>query len=131
MQFHPNEIFLLYDPQTPRGKQTKAYALSLNKHIHEIDTLHESLGPTYWKEIVNLLHKTPKELLDKSHPDYRAKVAGNGYTMNGWLDVLMHNPQLIKAPIAIYHGKAVLCQNPTDIFKLEDGEKVPPHLKNL
>jgi hypothetical protein len=53
--------------------------------------------------------------------------------MNGWLDVIMHNPQLLKAPIAIFNGKAVLCQKPTDVFKLglapNAVPKVLPHLR--
>jgi arsenate reductase (glutaredoxin) len=133
MLFHQNEIFLLYNPKTSTGKQTKAIAMTLSNHINEVDTLHEKLGPTYWKEVINMLGIIPKRLLDKSHPEYQAKVKGNAYTMNGWLDVLMHNPQLLKAPIAIYNGKAVLCQKPTDMLKLELApkweHKLLPHLK--
>lgn len=135
MLFHPNELFLLYNPKTSTGKQTKAIALTLNNHINEIDTRSEKFGPTYWKEVINMLGIIPKRLLDKSHPQYQAKVAGNAYTMNGWLDVLIHNPQLLKAPIAIYNGKAVLCQKPTDILKLElaprSVHKILPHLRRV
>lgn len=133
MQFHPNELFLLYDPKSNNGKQTKAMARSLNSHINEVDTRCERLGPTYWKEVLNLLGMSPDDLLDKSHPEYRHKVADNTYTMNGWLDVVMHNPQLLKAPIAIFNGKAVLCCTPTDIFKLRRSskeEKLMPHLRS-
>lgn len=130
MQFHPNEIFLLYNPTSSSGKQTRALAKSMNNHVNEVDALHEKLGPTYWKEVVNMLGMEPKELLDRSHPEYQAKVAGNTYTMNGWLDVLMHNPHLLKAPIAIYNGRAILCQQPNDVLKLEKSmSKVPPHLR--
>jgi len=132
MQFHPNELFLLYNPQTSTGKQTKAIALTINSHINEVDAIHEKLGPTYWKEVVTLLGLNPEELFDQSNPEYKAKVGDDIYTMNGWLDVLIHYPQLLKAPIAIFNGKAVLCKTPTDIFKLnmtENTDKVLPHLK--
>ncbi len=133
MQFHPNELFLLYNPATSTGKQTKAIAKSISTHINEVNALQEQLGPTYWKEVINMLGMSPKDLMDKSHPDYRAKVAGNTYTMDGWLNVIMRNPQLLKAPIAIYNGKAQLCRNPTDILKLEMAprsvHKSLPHLK--
>ncbi len=132
MQFHPNELFLLYDPQSSSGKKTKAIALTITKHINEVDALREKLGPTYWKEVINLVGLDPKELLDRSHPEYQLKVAGNGYTMNGWIEVIMYNPQLLKAPIAIYNGKGVLCNTPTDILRLgpkEKGEKNLPHLR--
>lgn len=133
MQFHPNELFLLFNPLSQAGKQTRAFALTISSHLNEVNAMQEKLGPTYWKEVLNMLGMTPKDLMDKSHPDYRAKVAGNTYTMDGWLNVLMHNPQLLKAPIAIYNGKALLCRNPTDILKLElapkSVHKVLPHLR--
>jgi|SRR5690606_3538667 len=135
MQFHQNELFLLYNPETSTGKQTKAYAMTMNSHINEVNAMHAKLGPTYWKEVVTMLGMQPKEIMDRSNPDYQKKIAGNTYTMNGWLDVIMHNPHLIKAPIAIFNGKAVLCCTPTDIFKLglrqkPGGAKTLPHLKN-
>lgn len=133
MQFHPNELFLLYNPSTNAGKQTKALALDICSHINEIDATREKLSTTYWKEIVGMIGMEPDAMLDHSHEDYKNKVAGNSYTMNGWLDVLSHYPHLLKAPVVIYHGKAALCQTPTDIMRLggavSQGDKVLPHLK--
>ena len=133
MQFHPNELFLLYNPNSNAGKQTKALALDICSHINEIDATREKLSPTYWREIVGMIGMDPDAILDHSHDDYKNKVAGNSYTMNGWLDVLSHYPHLLKAPVVIYHGKAALCQTPTDIMRLggavSQGDKVLPHLK--
>ncbi len=133
MQFHSNELFLFYNPQTTTGKQTKALALDICSHINEIDSVREKMSAMYWKEIVGMLGVQPDDLLDHSHEDYTTKVQGNEYTMSGWLDVLSHYPHLVKAPIAIYHGKAALCLTPTDIMRLggavSQGDKVLPHLK--
>lgn len=137
MQFHPNEIFLLYNPETSTGKQTRALALSISRHINQLNVMRERFGPTLWKEVVTMLGVDPKSILDRAHADYQEKMAGNSFTMNGYLDVLSHNPHLLKAPIAIYNGKAVLCQTPTDIYKLglrprkqEEEEKLMPHLRH-
>ncbi len=136
MQFHKNELFLLYNPETNKGKQTKALVRTICSHINEVNVVAEKMGPTYWKEVVTMLGLTPKEIVDRSHPDYQTKVAGKALTMNGWLDVLMHYPHLIAAPIAIYNGRAVLCQTPTDIFKIgvkpaaRSAERVLPHLRH-
>jgi len=35
---HANELFLLYNPQSHVGKQTKALALTFCSHIQEIDS---------------------------------------------------------------------------------------------
>ncbi len=105
MQFHSNELFLLDNPQSTMGKQTKALAPDICSNINAIDAIPEKL--------------------------YKSKVAGKEYTMNGWLEVLSHYAHLLKAPIAIYHGKATLCQTPTDIMRLggavSQGDKVLPY----
>ena len=75
----------------------------------------------------------PDEMLDHAHPDYKTKVANNSFTMNGWLDVLSHDPHLIKGAIVVFSHQAIFCHTPTDIFKLgpapSTGSKVLPHLK--
>ncbi|HEX5170897.1 MAG TPA: glutaredoxin [Cyclobacteriaceae bacterium] len=133
MYLHPNELFLICNPQSNAGKQTKAIALDLCSHINEFNLLQEKLSPTYWKDIVNMLGLHPKELLDQSHADYEAKIGGNTYTMDGWLEVLVHNAYLVKYPIVVYNHSAVMCRMPTDIMKLNpkprSTEKVMPHLK--
>ena len=136
MQFHRNELFLLYNPLTSKGKQTRAIAKTICSHINEVDVIRERFGPTYWKEIVTMMGMEPKDLLDRSQPEYQDKVAGKTLTMNGWLDVITHSPHLISAPVAVYNGKAVLCNTPTDLFKLginprgSQEEKLMPHLRH-
>lgn len=132
MQFHPNELFLVYNPQSNVGKQTKAIARDICKHINEVDVVRERLSPTYWKEILNMAKIHPNDLLDQSHPEYKIKVSTNTYTMDGWLEVLVHEGQLIKYPIVIFNCCAVVCHTPTDIMKIKPkpGERVLPHLKD-
>ena len=73
----------------------------------------------------------PNDLLDHSHPDYKLMVAQNTYTMDGWLEVLVHDGHLVKYPIVIFNCNAVVCHTPTDIMKIKPKpvEKVLPHLK--
>jgi arsenate reductase len=131
MQFHPNELFLVYDPQSNIGKQTRAIAYDICSHLNEVDIIHEKLSPTYWKEIVNMVGLPVEQLLDQTHPEFKKKVGERNYTMDGWLELLVHDSYLVKAPIAIFKGTAVFCQTPTDIFKLKPAreEKTMPHLK--
>ena len=131
MQFHPNELFLVYDPQSNVGKQTRAIAHDICNHINEVDVIHERLSPTYWKEILNMAAVHPDALLDHAHADYKSMVSTNTYTMDGWLEVLVHDSHLIMYPIVIFNGNAVVCHTPTDIMKIKPKliTKVLPHLK--
>ena len=133
MQFHRNELFLIYDPHSNVGKQTKAMALDICSHINEVDVIHERISPTYWKEIVNILGVHPKELLDSDHPEYKKKMKADDYTMDGWLEVLVHDGYLIKYPIVVFNHTGVVCHTPTDIMKLKPPkqEKVLPHLRHV
>jgi arsenate reductase (glutaredoxin) len=135
IQFHPNELLLIYnDPSTTTGKQTRAYAKSVSNNVNEVDLTNIKLTTTLWKEIVNLLSVHPEDIMDKESVDYREKIKGNNFTMDGLLEVLAHSPQLLKAPIAIFNNNAVFCQKPTDILRLEElstgSNKVPPHLRS-
>ncbi|MGK7390220.1 MAG: arsenate reductase family protein [Candidatus Cyclobacteriaceae bacterium M2_1C_046] len=135
MKFHPNELYIYYDPATNTGKQCRAYAKSISNNVNEVNCRNIKLTTTLWKDIVNMLGLRPKDLLDRSNPEYQEKIAGNTFTMTGWLEILVKNPQLLKAPIAIYQNKAVLCNKPTDILRLDlnsrSSAKVPPHLRAI
>ena len=134
IQFHPNELLLVYnDPNSTTGKQTRAYAKSVSNNVNEVDLRSVKLTTTIWKDIVNMLKLHPEDIMDKDSQAFKDKIANNHYTMTGLLEALAHTPELLKAPIAIYHNRAVFCQKPTDILRLEVNSKssfkVPPHLR--
>jgi len=72
-----------------------------------------------WRDILDMLGLEPKHLLNKADPKYQKEIRGKSFDEEGWLNVLVNNPCLIKAPIAIMHDHAVLCITPKDIYKLE------------
>lgn len=134
IQFHPNELLLIYnDPNSTTAKQTRAYAKSVSNNINEVDISKNKLTTTLWKEIVNKLKMHPEEIMNKSSSLFKDKFSDNHYTMTGLLEALVHSPQLLSAPVAIYQKRAVFCRKPTDILRLEVNStvshKIPPHLK--
>ena len=132
MELHPNELTLVYDPRTASGKKTKALAYSLSNNVNEIDFTTTRLTTTLWKEIVQMLGNDPKSLLNKSAAAYQKKVRGNLFTMHGYMNILLNSPELLRGPIAITRGKALICENPYDILKLGKTTNTPtkilPHL---
>jgi len=132
MQFHPNELTILFDPSSSVGKKFKAYAHSISKNVNEIDYTKTRLTTTLWKKVVKMLGNNPSKLLNKSHKEYKSKVSGNTFTMHGWLNILLNSPDMLRGPIAITKDKAVMCENPSDILKLGRSTNVPsrklPHL---
>ena len=132
MELHPNELTLVYDPRTASGKKTRALAYSLSNNVNEIDFTTTRLTTTLWKEIVQMLGNDPKSLLNKSSSAYQQKVRGNVFTMHGYMNILLNSPELLRGPIAITRGKALICENPYEILKLGKTTNIPtktlPHL---
>ncbi len=119
MRLHPSEMYFYRSSTQAIDKQTKAYAKSLTKFVNEIDVIKEPMTATQWDQILKKLQLRAKDLLNRSHPDYQNQIAGKDWDDEGWLNILVKYPYLIKSPIALYKGKAILCRTPTDILKLD------------
>lgn len=118
MKTNPREILLYYNPESSTGKKTLAHARSISPHVKTYAYAKNPSTNTSWQMILSSLEMDPKQLLDKSHPEYQKNIKGKEFDVTGWLDILQRNPHLIKAPIAIKGNEAVLCVNPTDVYKL-------------
>jgi len=118
MKLHPNELYFFYDANCPNCKKAKAYAYSISPHVNEKQYHLTKLTSTQWKDLLNMLNLRAKDLLNKAHPEYQEKIAGHTYDDEGWLNILVRFPYLIKGPIAIRNKKAVFCKTPQDIYKL-------------
>lgn len=119
MKTNPREILIYYHPQSSSGKKTIAHAKSISQHVKTFAFDNNPSTNTSWRMILNSLDIEPKQLLDKSHPDYQRNIRGKEFDNEGWLDVIQRNPHLIKAAIAIKGKEAVFCINPTDVYKLK------------
>lgn len=118
MSHSKHELVLYYNAESSIGKQTLAYAQTHLKHIIAYEFSKMSFTGTRWRQLLYLLNLQPKQLLNKADPWYQEKIRGQEYGDDEWTSVLIKNPNLIKAPIAIKGEKAILCKTPTDILRL-------------
>jgi len=123
MKNHPNEMWLFLDYESSMHKKTRALAKSITTNINEFSFEHNKLSKLRWAEILIMLNMKPKDLLNKADPKYQKEIAGHEFDEDGWLEIIRNNPAMIKGPIAIMDGKAVLCVNPNDIYKLSPQHK--------
>lgn len=121
MKTAAQEVILYYNARSSRGKKTRAYAHSLSVHIKDLDFASAGLSKTAWREILVMADLRPKDLMNKAHPYYQEHIRGRDFDDEGWLDILQRCPEVIRAPIAIKGKRAVVCDNPTDIFRLLQG----------
>lgn len=112
------EIQLYYRANDSKSKKVLAYAKSISNSINAVDISRTKSTGTIWQNILSKLDKSPKELLDKSKPYYQANIRGRDFEDRDWTFLLMNNPDLVRSPIAIRGNKALILDNPTDIYKL-------------
>lgn len=120
MQSHRREILVYYNSDSDRDRKTVVFAKSLVKHVKSYNFSSALTTRRSWQEILLALDIHPKEILNKAHPYYQEHLRGREFGLSNWLKVIAHNPDLIKAPIAIRGKRAILCLTPTDIYQLTD-----------
>lgn len=118
MRTQPNEVLVYYNPRTSRGKKVLALAHSVANNVNDVEYHKSPFTPTIWRRVLSMLELRPKDVLNRAHPYYQANIRGRDFDDEGWLNILVRNPDLLKAPIVIKGKKAVLCNNPTDIYQL-------------
>ena len=118
MKTHQREILIYYNPESNSDRKTVAFAQSLAPHVRSYAFGKTPSTGTSWQMILKSLDLHPKELMNKAHPFYQKHIRGCEFDTESWVNVLRYNSNLIKAPIAIRGNRAILCTNPTDIYRL-------------
>jgi arsenate reductase (glutaredoxin) len=118
MKTHLREILIYYNPDSNSHRMTVAHAQSMVAHVRTYPFGQTPSMATSWLSILNSIGRPTKELLNKALPYYQANIRGKEFSDSNWIKILRNNPELLKAPIAIRGTRAILCEKPTDIYKL-------------
>lgn len=121
MHFKKDELTLLYNSNNPRDMKTLALAKTIASKINKQDINDVEVSATLFEVAVEALGGNPKILINKSLPYYQENLRGTEYSVLMWFRTLKKMPELLKAPIAFYKDRVVLCETPTDILKVNSG----------
>jgi len=117
------ELTLVYDSTTSEGRKALAFAYSLATKVNKQDVSAVSLSTTFVRQVLKQLNLRPKDLLNRAHPYYQANLRGCDFDAEGWLQVVAHNPALLRAPIALHGDRAVLCEPASLIYTLTEEQR--------
>lgn len=119
MHFNNKEITLVYNASNSRDRQTLAYAMSISPHVNKQEINTVPISATLWRLILDRLQMDPKSLLNKADVEYQKLYRGSEYDEPSiWIEAIKRRPELLRAPIALYNNRVVVCDTPTAIFKL-------------
>lgn len=120
MKHSSNEITLYYNPDVTSHVKTLAYAHSVCPHVNAIDFAHEYFTPRRLEELISNLGIRAEELVNINDEEFQEHYSNSAFEENDWLKILVHQPQLIKAPIAIMGDTTMLVKNPVDILSIKE-----------
>lgn len=118
MHYDKNEVVLLYNDRNPRDRKTLAYAHTISKKINRQELNSVRVSDTMFRILMDELKMDGKKIINKADPYYQKHIRGKELSPDDWHQVLRNRPELLRAPVAIYRGKAVVCETPTDILKI-------------
>ncbi|HHJ49700.1 MAG TPA: glutaredoxin [Phaeodactylibacter sp.] len=119
MRTHEREILIYYNPRASAHKKVIALAKGMGVPVRTFTFEQAPSTSTSWQQIIAALDIHPKQLLNKADPYYQEHIRGCDFSEECWIKVIQNNPELIKAPIALRGNKAILCEQATDIYKLQ------------
>lgn len=114
-----NQIILYVGSEGRKATQTLAYCKTHGLAISLINLQKVKLTGTHILELTKMLCIEPKDLANMNDPIYREKV-GELHSLDheDWLKVFAAHPEIMRTPIAVKGGKAILVETPSDILKL-------------
>jgi arsenate reductase-like glutaredoxin family protein len=116
-----NELKLYYHPDNRIAKQSIAVAEATKAEKVLINLAEVKLTETQWAEISRLLDKDPSELINTDHPFVKEKLSEHPeLDENQALKILVHDPQVLKHPIAMRGKKVIEVKGINDIMKLQE-----------
>jgi arsenate reductase len=111
------EITLIYNSEEHIGRQILAYVHTENIIIHDIDLKYMKLTPTQWAELASRLNIDVRNLVNTKNPNFFKKFGKvDDLTDQDWLNLLAHNPDILKAPIVMKGTKISMMSNPQEML---------------
>ncbi len=129
MEFNPKEITVIYDMNKRGGREALAYAKQMAANVREVDVSQTPLTPTQLLELMEKVNVGIEGMIDKNSDIYREKYEDVDMSENDWLEVMIHNPEMIKTPIGILGDRAVVCDLPNQILELDRGQGYDKNMK--
>ncbi|MEQ9441579.1 MAG: ArsC/Spx/MgsR family protein [Cyclobacteriaceae bacterium] len=122
MEWNPKEVVIIYNFEDRGNREAIAYAKQIAQNVNEIDISKNPLTERQLAELLDRLGVGIEEIIDRRSDLYKEKYQDVDMDEADWLGVIKHNPELMRTPIGILGDKAVICESPNDMLKLDDGQ---------
>ena len=105
-------MIIYHNPKCGKSRAGLQYVKSINPSVEVKEYIREGISAAEIREIVKMLGIAPFELVRTQEEYYRENLKGKEFTDEEWFEILSENPKLIRRPIVVNGGKAVLADPP-------------------
>ncbi|MEM6842563.1 MAG: ArsC/Spx/MgsR family protein [Bacteroidota bacterium] len=129
MEWNPKEVDLIYNFNLQGDREALVYAQQIAQHVNETDISKTPLTERQMAQLLDNLGVEVDDVIDRRAEIYQQKYENAKMSKEDWLEVLKHNPELLRTPIGILGNRAVICENPNDLLKLDYGQGFDQNMK--
>lgn len=129
MEWNPKEVVLIYNFNERGNREALAYAKQIAQNVNEVDISKTPLNERQMAQLLDGLGVGVEDVIDRRADIYQEKYKDAEMSVMDWLKVIEHNPELLRTPIGLLGSRAVICESPGDLLKLDDGQGFDQNMK--
>ncbi|MBL7906463.1 MAG: arsenate reductase family protein [Bacteroidales bacterium] len=105
-------ITVYHNPKCRKSRAGLDYVKSTGAEVEVREYIREGISANEVKQLTLLLGIKPIELVRTQEEYYRENLKDQNLTDDDWYSILSENPRLIKRPVVVCDGRAVLADPP-------------------
>lgn len=104
------KIKLFHHPTCSKSNAVLNYLIENKIDFELIDFIKNPLSITDLKSIVNLLQIAVQALFRENEKLFQEKLAGQNFSDEEWMKILLDNPELLQRPILLKGNSAIIAR---------------------
>lgn len=111
-------ITIYHNPKCRKSRAGLEFLKSKGLTPEVIEYIREGISPEEVRELVKMLGIKPFEMVRVQEEYFKENLKGKNISDEEWLKILSENPRLIRRPVVVKDGRAVLADPPEIAGKL-------------
>ncbi len=120
MHTDPHQIMIFYNEGNTTHEKTVAHAKGTGKEILAFPFDQAPSAYNIWTQIFEGLGEGNRDIFDPNDERYDTLIAGRTFGFEDWRNVVLHNTDLIRCPIAMSGTKVIAIERPGEVYRLQE-----------
>lgn len=103
---------IYHNPKCRKSRAGLEYVKSLHPSVEVREYIREGISPDEIQKLIQMLGISTIELVRTQEEYFKENLKGKTFTDEQWYSILSENPRLIRRPIVVENGRAVIADPP-------------------